>query len=71
MGTEIKDLEPKEVWSYFYPLTQIPRPSKHEEAIQGFIVDFGKRLGLETTKDESGNVVMRKSATSGMEDPKA
>lgn len=27
----IKDLEPKSVWTAFYELSQVPRPSKHEE----------------------------------------
>lgn len=67
MSTEIKNLDPKDVWEYFYQLTQIPRPSKHEEKIQEFIVNFGKSLGLETIKDNVGNIVIRKPATAGME----
>jgi dipeptidase D len=70
MSTEIKSLEPKEVWEYFYQLTQIPRPSKSEEKIQEFMVNFGKSLGLETIKDEVGNVIIRKPATPGMENRK-
>ena len=27
----IKELDPQIVWKNFYELTQIPRPSKHEE----------------------------------------
>ncbi len=63
MSTEIKALEPNAIWDYFYQLTQIPRPSKHEEAIQDFMVRFGEGLGLETIKDEAGNVIIRKPAT--------
>ena len=27
MSVEIKELSPKQVWGYFYELTQIPRPT--------------------------------------------
>jgi dipeptidase D len=70
MSKEILNLEPKEVWKYFYDLTQVPRPSKHEDKIQEFMVNFGQSLGLETIKDEVGNVIIRKPATPGMEDRK-
>ncbi len=68
MSKEILNLEPKEVWSHFYDLTQVPRPSKHEDEIQDFMMNFGKSLGLETIKDEIGNVIIRKPATAGLED---
>jgi len=68
--TTIKDLKPTEVWSIFEEMTQIPRPSYHEEKIQDWAVNFGKNLGLETMKDEVGNVIIRKPATAGMEDRK-
>jgi len=51
MSKEILSLEPKAIWGHFYSLTQIPRPSKHEDAIQAFMVKFGEDLGLETIKD--------------------
>ena len=35
-----------------------------------FLVNFGRSLGLETLCDETGNVLIRKPATSGMEDRK-
>jgi len=70
MSKEILNLEPKALWENFYALTQIPRPSKHEEKIQEFMVNFGKSLGLETEKDAVGNVIIRKPATPGMENRK-
>jgi dipeptidase D len=68
MSEDIKKLEPKEVWQNFYSLTRIPRPSKHEEKIQQFMLQFGEELGLETTRDHVGNIIIRKPATPGMED---
>src|SRR5665647_214143 len=70
MSKEIINLEPKAVWENFYQLTQIPRPSKHEEKIQEFMVKYGKSLGLETEKDAVGNVLIRKPASPGMENRK-
>jgi dipeptidase D len=70
MNKDISNLEPKVVWKHFYSLTQVPRPSKHEDAIQDFMMKFGQDLGLETIKDEIGNVIIKKPATPGMEDRK-
>lgn len=66
----IADLSPKCIWKNFYDLTQCPRPSRKEEKIVEFAYNFGKKLGLETIKDEAGNVIIRKPATKGMEDRK-
>ena len=68
MSQEIKQLQPTAVWENFYSLTQIPRPSKHEERITAFMKSFGESLGLETIVDEVGNVIIRKPATPGYED---
>jgi len=70
MSKEIVNLQPKVVWENFYKLTQVPRPSKREEKIQAFMMDFGRSLGLVTEKDSVGNVLIRKGATPGMENRK-
>jgi len=67
MSNEISKLTPNEVWENFYAITRIPRPSNHEEQIRQFIADFGKNLGLETIQDKTGNVIIRKPASAGME----
>ncbi len=66
----IKDLKPARVWNHFYSLTQIPRPSKKEGQAILFLEKFGKDLGLETIKDQLGNIIIRKPATPGMENRK-
>ena len=70
MSKEIVNLEPRAVWENFYRLTQVPRPSKKEEKIQSFMMEFGKSLGLVTEKDSVGSIVIRKPATPGMENRK-
>lgn len=63
----IKDLEPKLIWNYFYDVTQIPRPSKKEEKIIAYLLDFAKKHNLDAKKDSVGNVLITKPATSGKE----
>jgi len=70
MSNEIAKLHPQGLWESFYKLTQIPRPSKKEGKAVDFIEEFGKNLGLETIRDEVGNVIIRKPATPGMENRK-
>ena len=67
MSDSVRALEPKSLWNHFADLNQVPRASKKEEQVIQFMVDFGKGLGLETKVDEVGNVIIKKPATSGME----
>lgn len=61
------DLKPARVWHWFGQIMAIPRPSKHEERISAFLVQFGKEHGFETLSDKLGNVLIRKPATPGYE----
>lgn len=70
MNSEIRNLEPKTVWNNFADLNAVPRPSKKEERVIAFMVEFGKKLNLETIVDPVGNVIIKKPATSGMENKK-
>ena len=70
MNTEIRQLEPKNLWNKFADLNAVPRPSKKEERVIAFMKNFGETLGLPTLVDEVGNVIIKKAATSGMEDRK-
>ena len=64
----ITNLEPRLVWEQFDAITRVPRPSKKEEKIIQYLVDFAREHGIDYQKDAIGNVVMRKGATPGMED---
>jgi dipeptidase D len=64
----VRNLEPKVLWNHFEDLNAVPRPSKKEDRIRQFMVDFGKSLGLETLVDNIGNVIIKKPASKGMED---
>ncbi|MCK5401677.1 MAG: aminoacyl-histidine dipeptidase [Flavobacteriaceae bacterium] len=70
MNSEIRKLQPEQLWNKFADLNAVPRPSKKEERVIIFMKDFGNELGLETLEDEVGNVIIKKPATAGMEDRK-
>ena len=70
MSQDIRNIEPKSVWNHFADLNAVPRPSKKEERIIQFMVDFGNNLNLETFTDHVGNVIMKKPATSGFKNRK-
>lgn len=66
----VRNQEPKVLWNHFADLNAVPRPSKKEERVIEFMMNFGKELGLETIKDAIGNVIIKKPASAGMEDRK-
>jgi len=68
--SNIQNLEPKQVWSYFHEICQIPHPSKKEKKIVEHMKEFGRKNNLETVVDKTGNVIIRKPATKGMENRK-
>jgi dipeptidase D len=70
MNSEIRNLEPKVIWNNFADLNAVPRPSKKEERVIAFMVDFGKKLHLETVVDNVGNVIIKKPATARFENRK-
>ena len=68
MNSEIRAIEPQQLWNKFADLNAVPRASKKEERVIAFMKDFGAKLNLETIEDEVGNVIIKKPATPGMED---
>lgn len=63
----ITTLQPQSVWHYFYQLTQIPRPSHQEEAVQQYVLTEAGKLNLACERDAGGNIIVRKPASSGRE----
>src|SRR5690606_16743949 len=68
MNQDVRKLEPNTLWNHFADLNAVPRPSKKEERVIQFMVDFGKNLNLATVVDEVGDVIIKKPAFRGMED---
>lgn len=65
---DVRSLSPHVLWNHFADLNAIPRASKKETAVSAFMKAFGEKLGLDTIQDKTGNVIIRKAATPGMED---
>ncbi len=63
----IQNLEPRAVWENFSLLNAVPRASKKERQVIDFIKSFGNTLNLSVYEDEVGNVIIKKTATVGME----
>lgn len=61
------ELIPHRVFEQFAKINQIPRPSKHEERMIEYLKEFAKERGLQVKVDETGNVLISKPATKGME----
>ncbi|MCD6366038.1 MAG: aminoacyl-histidine dipeptidase [Bacteroidales bacterium] len=68
--TKITDLNPKLVWEIFDTITKVPRPSKKEEKIRRFLIEWAQQRNLEVHEDKAGNVLMKKPATTGYENRK-
>ena len=64
----VRDLEPKALWNHFADLNAVPRASKKEAQVIQFMVDFGEKHGLDVSKDEIGNVLIKKPGSKGYED---
>ncbi|GAB5557538.1 MAG: aminoacyl-histidine dipeptidase [Schleiferiaceae bacterium] len=64
---EVRNLEPNAMWNHFADLNAVPRPSKKEERVIKFMVDFGESLGLPVSVDATGNILITKPASPGME----
>ncbi|TVR39556.1 MAG: aminoacyl-histidine dipeptidase [Bacteroidia bacterium] len=67
MKRVLGDLEPTRLWEIFEDICQVPRPSKKEERILAFLMDFAREKGLSYAQDKTGNLVIRKPASKGME----
>lgn len=65
--SEIQSLQPTKLWQWFDKICAIPHPSYHEDALAKFIVDWAKSKKLFVERDDAGNVLIRKPATTGME----
>jgi len=65
--TNINNLSPKAVWSIFKQICDIPHPSRHENKLRDHIKSLCDERGLKTKVDPTGNLIVNKKATSGME----
>ena len=62
---KIKDLKPQLIWSYFDEITQVPRPSKKEEKIRAYLLDFARKLNLIKTALKDSSYLLELTLFSG------
>lgn len=66
----LQHLEPNAVWHYFEEICSVPRPSKQEERMTEWLLNFAREHHLQAKRDNIGNVVIKKGATKGYHDRK-
>ena len=64
---KLAKLHPQPLFNYFEDICQVPRPSKKEEKIRKFLLDFAAENNLPSKTDKAGNVLISKPATQGRE----
>ncbi len=67
MSTFVSDLEPTALWRRFDEILSIPRPSMKEEAARKYVLGLAAQKGLSHRQDATGNVVIAKPASAGLE----
>jgi dipeptidase D len=67
---ENKDLKPVLLWENFKHICAIPHPSKHEEKITAWLLQWAKEHHISAIQDEVGNIILSKPATKGYENRK-
>ncbi len=63
----IGTLKPQQLWQYFEELCRIPRISKHEQRVRGYVEEFCRSHHLDYRIDQTGNIIIRKPASPGYE----
>ncbi len=64
---DINDLSCKRVLYWFEKINEIPRGSGNEKAVSDMLYAFALGRGLYARQDEANNVIIKKSASEGME----
>lgn len=63
----LEQLQPKEVFTFFEEICQIPHGSGNTRQISDYLVEFAKKRNLVYFQDELNNVIIIKEATEGYE----
>lgn len=66
----LSHLEPSLIWHYFEEICRIPRISKNEGLIRKYLIEFAKQNNLRYKEDKTGNILIVREATPGMENRK-
>ncbi|EAR09267.1 beta-Ala-His dipeptidase [Reinekea blandensis] len=67
MKPSLYPTQPEHIWSHFYEITRIPRPSGQEAAMRDYIIGLADERQLKTQVDNAGNLVVYVPASEGFE----
>jgi dipeptidase D len=65
--SKLAPLQPQPLFTYFEKICRIPRPSKKEDQIRNYLLEFARSNNLHSKTDEAGNVLISKQAVAGKE----
>lgn len=65
--SELGEIKPRRVWSYFEDICKIPRLSKNEGRIREYLLDFARGHNLDAREDSVGNILITREADPGKE----
>jgi dipeptidase D len=65
--TVLDKLEPREIFSFFETLTQIPRGSGNEVHASDWVANFARERGLEAVQDDMHTILVKKPGQGGLE----
>lgn len=66
-NAHLERLQPQPLWQHFRTLCNTPRPSGGEAAVMAKIEAWAVHLGLQCLRDQAGNALVRKPASTGYE----
>lgn len=64
---KIESVKAERVFYHFEEISKIPRGSGNEKEISDYLLEFGKKLGLECIQDGALNIIIKKPASKGYE----
>ena len=67
MTDTLEGLEPGLLWGHFLAVSRIPRCSGNEAKVREYVLDVAARNGCDHRTDPTGNTLVRKKASPGME----
>ena len=64
---QLQSTKAASLWSYFLNICAIPHPSKHEQQLVVWILNWAKEKNISCIQDKTGNLILRKPASTGYE----
>jgi len=63
----LENIAPREVFTHFFAISEIPRGSGDEKAVSDFVAEFARKHNAQVVQDSSNNLIIKKPASAGFE----